>query len=193
MKLLKALLIILFLTVPALGREELYNLFNGVKTLKIVFSQRTKLPVAGDEVSLYEGVIYYKRPLKFRWEYTKGANVLIVSDGKFFKSEIEGECQIGELSNQPLFPLIELIEDPQKFKRDFEVKEVEREGSIEVITVKPKYEEAFFKELKFVLERGRLKEVETLQEDGTRAKYRIEKVIRNLPLKDSLFKITPCK
>ena len=190
MKLLLTLLALLLTALPAFGGEgELYRLFQGVNTLKIVFSQKTKLPVAGDEVSLYEGVIYYKRPLKFRWEYTKGANVLIVSDGKLFKSEIEGECQIGELSNQPLFPLIELIENPEKFKEDFKVKEVSKEE----ITVAPKYDGAFFKEITFVLKDGRLVEVRTIQEDGTRANYEIKEVVKNLPLKDSLFQITPCK
>lgn len=179
---------------PAFGGEEdLYNLFKGVNTLKIVFSQKTVLPVAGDEVTLYQGVIYYKRPLKFRWEYTKGANVLILSDGKFLKSEIEGECQVGELSSQPLFPLIELIEDPQKFRRDFEVERVEKKGDLEVITIVPKYEGAFFKKISFILDGGRLVGVETLQEDGTKADYQIEEIVKNLPLDDSLFQLIPCR
>jgi len=193
-KLLLAVLLAVILPLSdAFGEEELYSLFKGVNTLKINFSQKTRLPVAGDEVSLYEGVIYYKRPLKFRWEYTKGADVLIVSDGKFIKSSIEGECQIGELSNQPLFPLIELIESPEKFKSSFKVKRVEREGDTEEITVTPNYDEPFFKEITFVIKNGELAEVKTLQEDGTQAKYEIKKVVRNLPLKDSLFKVTPCE
>ncbi len=191
---LKLILCLLITTSAAFGQTtDLFNLFKGVKTLKITFSQITKLPVAGDEVSLYKGVIYYKRPLKFRWEYTQGAKVLIVSDGKLVKSSVEGECQVGELSPETLFPLIELIENPKGFKMDFLVKEIKREGNWEAIKIVPKYKDPFFKEVTFILKDGKLVAVETLQEDGTQAKYRIEKIVKNLPLKDSLFRVTPCR
>jgi len=173
--------------------DELINLFKGADTLKIVFNQKTEIPVAGDEVSLYTGVIYYKRPSKFRWEYTRGADVLIVSDGKLLKSSIEGDCQVEELKGEPLFPLIELIDSPERFKKDFKVKKIQKEGEWVAITIIPRYKDAFFKEITFILKGGRLKEVRTLQEDGTLATYQIEEIDKNIPLKESLFRVTPCR
>jgi len=74
-KFLTALFIILT-TQPASADFKCFlEKLKSVKSMKILFSQRTKLPVAGDEVDLYSGVIYYKRPLHFRWEYKKGSDI----------------------------------------------------------------------------------------------------------------------
>lgn len=190
-------LVVLFLSIltstTALGEEgDIYTLFKGVNSLKILFSQRTKLPVAGDEVSLYEGVIYYKRPLKFRWEYTKGAKVLIVSNGELVKSSIEGECQIAEIADQPIFALIELIDNPEKFKEDFRVKELKKNKSWKVVRITPNYKDAFFKEITFIIKDKKLKKVITVEEDGTKGEYQIEEIEKNVPLNDDLFQVTPC-
>ncbi|MEO2066364.1 MAG: outer membrane lipoprotein carrier protein LolA [Desulfurobacteriaceae bacterium] len=193
MKFLVALFLSILTSTTTLGEEEdIYTLFKGVNSLKILFSQRTKLPVAGDEVSLYEGVIYYKRPLKFRWEYTKGVKVLIVSNGELVKSSIEGECQIAEIADQPVFALIELIDNPEKFKEEFRVKELKKNKSWEVVRITPNYKDAFFKEITFIIKDKKLKKVITVEEDGTKGEYQIEEIENNVPLDDDLFRVTPC-
>ena len=175
--------------------KPLLEKLKGVKSLKVEFTQKSKLPVAGDEVTLYKGVIYYKRPLKFRWEYTWGSKALLISDGKHLEVSFgDGECQVTELEpNTSLFPLIELVESPELFKESFRVVKVEREGRRTAITLRARRKEAFFKELTFVLDKGKLLKVKSLQEDGTYGVYRIEKMEKNLKLKDELFKLTGCK
>ncbi|WP_457679237.1 LolA family protein [Thermovibrio sp.] len=167
--------------------------FKGIKSLEVFFSQETKLPIAGDEVSLYKGVIYYKRPLKFRWEYTWGSSALIVSNGELLKSSIGGNCQIIKVSRDNLFPLIELVEEPELFKERFKLTSFKRNGEYAVLRLKPAYKDAFFKEITFVLRKGSLFEVEVVQEDGTKELYKVEKIVKNPPLRDSLFRIIPCK
>jgi outer membrane lipoprotein carrier protein len=172
----------------AVSKEALLSLFENVDALKMEFSQITELPVAGDTVSLYKGVIYYKRPLKFRWEYTEGSSSLIVSDGHRVLVNIEGDCQVMELDNNALFPFIELLENREEFLRRFGVRE-ERDR----IVVIPKDGESVFKEIAFVFKGGKLVRIETLQEGGTRSVYEIKSIEKNVKLSDDLFRVSSCE
>lgn len=175
--------------------QTLLNLFKGVKTAQIVFSQKTVVPVAGNEVTLYRGEIFYKRPLKFLWRYTWGSRMFIVSDGELLETVFDdGSCQLSSIKgNLDLFPLLLLAESPDRFLKRFTPVEYLKEGSGEVITFKSKYSDSFFKKITFFFEEGKLKELKTVQSDGTEETFKVERVELNLPLKDSLFRVKECK
>ena len=196
-KVLLTAVTILSLTGSSQGETgvELLQQLSGARTLEVTFHQQTKLPVAGDEVTLYKGVIYYKRPLKFLWEYTYGSKLKIVSNGKEVETVFDdGSCQKEPLNpGSALFPLLLVAENFKLFKEFYEVKSVEKRGNETAVKVVPKFKDSFFKQVSFVFKKNRLTRVKTVQFNGVEATYFVDGLKKNLSLPDSLFKLPPCK
>ncbi len=199
MRTLLTFLLLVFLFSNALSSSfsdyemKLREIFGKVKTLEVKFSQKTKLPVAGDEITLYKGIIYYKRPLKFRWQYTWGDSSFIVSDGKFIESFIEGNRQVYPIKEGELFPLIELVEFPDSFFKEFKLVKVDKEGGVLKLRFKSLRRNPFFREITLYLKGNRLVGLFTVQSDGTESFYEITSFKENIPLKDELFKVKGLK
>ena len=198
MKAFFSTLLFLILSLPVYGGElpkTLLNLFKGVKTAEITFSQKTFVPVAGNEVTLYRGEIFYKRPLKFLWRYTWGSRMEIVSNGKFLETVFDdGSCQLTPLEgNLNMFPLLLLAESPEEFLKEFKVVSDEKREGVEVVTCVARGKDPFFRKFIFFFKGGRLEGLKAVQSDGTEETFVIEKLKLNIPVKDSLFKLRPCK
>lgn len=187
----------LFLTNSAYGNVGRFlEQLKSIKTLKLVFSQETRIPIAGDNVDLYGGVIYYENPSKFRWEYTKGSNIFIVSNGKFIETVFpsDKECQLTKLdSRSELFPLFQILNAPDRFKELFKVLNEEKEGNVEVIELQPRYIGSIFEKIVLFLSKNcKLKAFKTVQIDGTSATYIVNSFIVNPKISSSLFRLIPC-
>ena len=192
-----ALFSVLFIQPASADLECFLEKLKGITSMKIVFSQRTKLPVAGDEVDIYSGVIYYKRPLHFRWEYKKGSDIRIISNGEFLEVIFpsEGECQVTELSTPGVvFPLFQIIENPENLRRLFKVSKESREGNSWVVELLPKYKDSSFDRVTLFIDRNcNLKAIKTFQFDGTEATYILKEVKANVKVPEELFKLKLCK
>ncbi|MEO2068667.1 MAG: outer membrane lipoprotein chaperone LolA [Desulfurobacteriaceae bacterium] len=193
-RLFKFFFLFLIFTTPSYGDNLdcfLENL-KFVKTLKIVFSQKTKLPISDDEVESYRGVIYYKRPSKFLWKYTKGSDIFVISDGKFLEVVFpeDRECQLTEVNeSSEFFPLFKILDAPSKFYQFFKVSDL---GSGEFV-LEPRYEKSTFERIYLVVDKScNLKLFKTVQIDGTESKYVIKSFEENVKLEDNLFKLIPC-
>jgi len=164
-----------------------------VKTLEIVFSQRTKLPVSDDEVESYRGVIYYKRPSKFLWKYTKGSDIFVISDGKFLEVVFpeDRKCQLTEVSeSSDFFPIFKILDTPSELYQLFKVSNL---GGGEFI-LEPKYRNSVFEEIHLGVDKScNLRMFKTIQIDGTESKYVVKSFRKNVKLRDNLFKLVPCK
>lgn len=192
------LLFVLLLSSDSSGGElpkNLLKLFKNTKTVHIVFNQKTVLPVAGNDVTLYRGEIFYKRPLKFLWRYTWGSRMEIVSDGKEIETVFDdGSCQIAPLKeNLNLFPLLLLAESPKKFLKEFQVVEDRRSGNSEVVVCRARGKDPFFREFVFFFKNGKLKSLKAVQSDGTEETFVLDRVEKNVPVKESLFRLKRCK
>src|SRR5688572_26161011 len=91
----KLLLALLLLATPALALTPLKeksvgipdaalvakveNYLNSIKTLQADFGQAANATIKGADIS--SGRFYLQRPGKFRWEYLKGQQILIISNG----------------------------------------------------------------------------------------------------------------
>jgi outer membrane lipoprotein carrier protein len=192
-EIVKILLFVLLLFQTSLA-GTLTDYFKGINTLHIVFSQRMELPVAGDEVTMYKGEIFYKKPLKFLWKYTWGSKSLVVSNGRLMEAVLDdGTCQISSVKeNLSLFPILELVEAPEHLKEEYNI--IYRKlNSDEIFILKPKSKNSYFKGIRFLFERNRLKEVVAIQYDGTEQTYLIKEFEKNVPLRNSLFKLEECE
>lgn len=198
MKSLLLLFVLLLLSSDSSGGElpeNLLKLFKNTKTVHIVFNQKTVLPVAGNDVTLYRGEIFYRRPLKFLWRYTWGSRMEIVSNGKEIETVFDdGSCQIAPLKeNLNLFPLLLLAESPEKFTSEFQVIEDRKSGNSEVVVCRARGKDPFFREFVFFFKKGKLKSLKAVQSDGTEETFVLDRVEKNVPVKDSLFRLKRCK
>ncbi|ADY73426.1 outer membrane lipoprotein carrier protein LolA [Desulfurobacterium thermolithotrophum DSM 11699] len=198
-KILSSLVLTFFFVAPAYGDGKLDSFLEklkSIKTLKIVFSQETKLPVAGDTVDLYGGVIYYEKPSKFRWEYTKGSDIYLVSNGEYLETVFpsDNQCQITELDTKSeLFPLFQILNNPENFKKLFKIVKIEESRNFETVELKPTYENSIFEKIILLIDKDcNLKAFKTVQIDKTFATYVIKSWKENVKLSENLFKITPC-
>ena len=198
MKSLLLLFVLLLLSSDSSGGElpkNLLKLFKNTKTVHIVFNQKTVLPVAGNDVTLYRGEIFYRRPLKFLWRYTWGSRMEIISNGKEIETVFDdGSCQIAPLKeNLNLFPLLLLAESPEKFTSEFQVVEDRRSGNSEVVVCRARGKDPFFREFVFFFKNGKLKSLKAVQSDGTEETFVLDRVEKNVPVKESLFRLRRCK
>ncbi len=178
------------------GFECFLNRISKVRSVEISFEQRTKLPVAGDEVSLYKGKILFKKPAYFRWFYTYGSDMVIVSDGKYVEIlyPSDNECEVYALDRKSeLFPLIKLLSAPLSYGEFFKVVGREREGDLERVELKPKYKDSLFSSIVLWFSGCSLKAFKTVQAGGTEGFYVVKEFIMNKHLTDENFQIRNCK
>ncbi|TCK06431.1 LolA family protein [Phorcysia thermohydrogeniphila] len=198
---MRRLLTVLFIILTAQPASADLKCFleklKSVKSMKILFSQRTKLPVAGDEVDLYSGVIYYKRPLHFRWEYKKGSDIRIISNGELLEVIFpsEKECQVTELSApSTVFPLFQIIENPENLRKLFKVLKESKDGDSWVVGLSPTYKDSTFERVTLFIDGScNLRAIKTYQFDGTEATYIFREVTINEELPEKLFELEACE
>jgi len=175
------------------GWECLLSKVKDVRTMKLVFTQEMRLPMAGDSVPTFSGVVYYKRPLKFRWEYTRGSDAILVSDGNLLEMKVPsaGQCQVNRLSGyQEVFPLFQMAEDSQAFSRLFRTVS---EGPNTVKLV-PAFKNSAFEEITIYLEGNcNIRAMKIRDQFGAELIYNFDSFTVNEDLPDSLFEIEPCK
>ncbi len=193
---LLVLFTLFFTTLPATaGFECFLERVSKASSVEISFEQRTKLPVAGDEVSLYKGKILFKKPFYFKWFYTYGSDMVITSDGKYVEVYYpsEGECQVYTLDREnELFPLIKLLSAPLSYNKFFVAKR-EKEGKIERVELKPTYKDSIFSSIVLWFDECSLKAFKTIQTDGTEALYVVKSLILNRHIDRNSFEISTCK
>jgi len=196
LKLLKLIIALIILSTPARGDvKPLLTPFWKARTVEVRFKQLTKIPVAGDTVDLYEGILYLKKPMKLLWKYTRGSRIFIVSDGKFVETVFpsEKECRILPIEETTLLPLIKLLEGESLFNKSFKLKETERSGNLTVLSLEPRTKDSYFKEVKLFFKGKKLIAIKTTSEDGTESTYQIVSVQLNKKLPENLFRLVPCK
>ncbi|WP_297445436.1 outer membrane lipoprotein carrier protein LolA [Desulfurobacterium sp.] len=194
MKALSLALITLLFVTPSWGNEPckvITNLFKGTNTAYILFSQKTSLPIAGNNVTLYKGEIFYKRPLQFMWHYTWGSKMKIISDGKSIETCFDdGSCQIYSLSETTdLFPLLLLAESPEIFLDKYRVVKTQKSKNSEICELEAKDKNLFFKKLIFFFKKEKLKSFKTIQRDGTEETFIIKEIKLNVPINKNIFKL----
>jgi len=186
-------LILLFFLQTSYG-ATLENYLKGIDSLYVSFEEQMELPVAGDEVSLYRGEIFYKRPLKFLWRYTWGSKAFVVSDGEFIETFLgDGECQVSKVNEGlSLFPLLQIVEFPNRIREFYSVKEMEGDSE-SLFVLKPKRGDSLFSRVELLFKGNVLKEVVTFQSDGTKQVYLIKVFKKNIKIPDSLFRLKKCE
>jgi outer membrane lipoprotein carrier protein len=163
-----------------------------IKTLEIRFSQEVRIPAIGNDVDMYKGVILYKRPSRFKWKYTWGSRICIVSDGRFIYSVFPSEKRIEKTrigNSTEGLPLIDILDRPSNFKKEFSYSVIGKNKKFSLIKITPRIPNGIFTRIDMLIDRNcRVRLFKTYQADGTKSTYIVNSWIENLKLSDNEFK-----
>ncbi|WP_456395252.1 LolA family protein [Desulfurobacterium sp.] len=184
----------------ALAENNLFSFIeelSRVKTLKVSFIQITRLDPDLDEKDFYEGEIYYKRPSKFKWVYTKNSKMEIVSNGKEIYTCIPEEKKLLKSSLKEgidYLPVIRILESPQEFDNYFRVVSDAKFKDKVAFELVPLKGNLTYKRIIVVFKQNSTVPIsfQILNDDGSNITYIIKSWKENVKLPDTVFRLDRC-
>ena len=191
------LVLILVSATPAVAaengaRQQLDAFSMGLDTLAASFSQRI---VSRDGVveDASEGRVWLARPNRFRWAYGGEWPELVVADGEKIWMYDEALEQVTVRDQQAATvdsPLAVLMQ-PDLLDREFEVREVGENDSMQLLELRAREAEADFERLLLGLRDDALELLIVEDAFGLRTEFRFRAIERNPELDSDLFRFTP--
>ena len=174
------------------ARQQLDAFSMGLDTLAASFSQRI---VSRDGVveDASEGRVWLARPNRFRWAYGGEWPELVVADGEKIWMYDEALEQVTVRDQQAATvdsPLAVLMQ-PDLLDREFEVREVGENDSMQLLELRAREAEADFERLLLGLRDDALELLIVEDAFGLRTEFRFRAIERNPELYSDLFRFTP--
>jgi len=174
--------------------EVLKDYLKGLTTLSSDFDQVT---FNADHSAMTEsgGVFYIKRPGKFRWEYRKPGEQIIVADGKrvyVYDVELEQVSHQDEAKALAGTPAL-LLADDGPIEGEFRVKDLPAADGMSWVELTPKATDTEVQQIRIGFEGKELRTL--LMEDsfGQMTRLSFSHTERNPSLADDLFRLEPNK
>ncbi len=194
---LAVLLIVILPMSVALAADPgqiLKDYLKGLDTLSADFEQVT---FNADRNAMAEstGVFYLKRPGKFRWEYRKPGEQIILADGKrvyVYDVELEQvshQDQAKALAGTPAM----LLADSAPIDREFSIKDLPARDGLAWLELKPKAQDTEVQSIQIGFEGKELRSLIMEDAFGQVTRLLFAGAKRNPSLKDDLFKLQPNK
>lgn len=174
--------------------QVLKDYLKGLDTLSADFEQVT---FSADRNAMAEsaGVFYLKRPGKFRWEYRKPGEQIILADGKrvyVYDVELEQvshQDQAKALAGTPAM----LLADSAPVDREFSIKDLPTRDGLAWLELKPKAQDTEVQSIQIGFEGKELRSLIMEDAFGQVTRLLFSGAKRNPSLKDDLFKLQPNK
>jgi outer membrane lipoprotein carrier protein len=174
--------------------EVLKDYLTGLNTLSSDFEQVT---FNADHSAMAEssGVLSIKRPGKFRWEYKKPGEQIIIADGKrvyVYDVELEQvshQDQAKALAGTPAL----LLADGGPIDREFRVKDLPSADGMTWVELTPKAEDTEVQEIRIGFEGKELRSLIMEDSFGQMTRLLFAGTKRNTDLPDDLFRLKPNK
>ena len=181
------------LAAPANGGEaRLHAFLEGLVTLQAEFAQTTITAEHGNAVEA-EGTFYLRRPGKFRWEYRKPADQLIVADGSrvwLYDPELEQVSHKNEEDALRGTPAL-VLSDTGPIENHFSISDVGARDGGQWVELRPKAEDSEVSRIELAFVGDHLDRVEMEDAFGQITRFRFSKLERNPTLDRSLFEFRP--
>lgn len=166
--------------------------YNSTKTLQVSFEE--EFTGAGGRRQQEAGELFLRKPGRMRWNYSKPAGKLFVSDGKevYFYNPVTNRAEKTKLRETedmraPLAFLLGKLDFDKDF-RDFSLKSGGKEA---VVTAVPKSDKLPYKRVAFTvnpLNGYAIEELVVTGQDNSLLTFRFRNEVVNPPLKDNIFK-----
>lgn len=172
---------------------RLQEKYNSITSIKADFVQ--EVTSKGMPSMKSEGKVWLKKPGKMRWEYSKPAKDLIVSDGKtiwLFQPDLNQVIEKPAASSATTMAT-DFLSGIGRIDKEFEVKVAELESAHHVLILTPRQEQQGLKKLILEVNRESYIVEKTVITDhfGNQTSVTFGNVKLNAKVKDSLFKYTP--
>lgn len=192
--LLAALTLVSSLALAADPGQVLKDYLKGLDTLSSDFEQ---VSFNADRTAMAEskGVFYLKRPGKFRWEYKKPGEQIILADGKrvyVYDVELEQvshQDQAKALAGTPAL----LLADSAPVDQEFVIKDLPSRDGLTWLELKPKTPDTEVQSIQIGFEGKELRSLIMEDAFGQVTRLLFSAAKRNPSLKDDLFKLQPNK
>jgi outer membrane lipoprotein carrier protein len=189
-----ALLILPLAAFAAEPGQALRDYLKGLDTLSSDFEQVT---FNADHSAMAEskGVFYIKRPGKFRWEYRKPGEQIIIADGKrvyVYDVELEQvshQDQARALAGTPAL----LLADSAPIDREFSVEDLPSSDGLAWVELRPKAQDTEVQSIQIGFEGKELRNLIMEDSFGQVTRLLFAGTKRNPSLRDDLFRLQPNK
>lgn len=194
----KTLFALLCLGLPTISAaaaiDQLHQFLDGTKTARASFSQKVinKSGRAGQSAS---GTMSFLRPGKFRWEYTKPYNQLIIGDGsKLWSYDKDlNQVVIKPMSQAMGATPAALLAGSNELQKNFTLKEDGESDGLEWLEALPRSNEAGFERVRIGLKGGLPQAMEVRDNFGQTTLLQFSGFERNPALPADAFRFVPPK
>lgn len=192
-----SILLVLFAlsgTVQAGGVDRLKAFIAGAKTAEADFSQ-TVTDRAGRVSQQASGRMAFARPGKFRWDYSKPYEQVIVSDGVklwLYDADLE-QVTVKSLADAIAGTPAALLAGDNAIEKYFHLKDAPDAGGLEWLEATPKNKDTTFERIRMGFRGDTLVQMELDDFFGQRTTLKLVRLVRNPGIPPSRFAFTPPK
>ena len=176
------------------GVDRLKAFIAGAKTAEADFSQ-TVIDKSGRVSQQASGKMAFSRPGKFRWDYAKPYEQIIVGDGvKLWLHDID----LDQVTVKPLGEIIAgtpaaLLAGDNSIEKYFNLKNAADSDGLEWLEATPKNRDTTFVRIRMGFKGDDLAQMELFDFFGQRTTLKLSHFVRNPNIPASRFKFTPPK
>ncbi len=180
------------LTANAAAIPQLKAFVAGTTTLSAGFHQVVTAKNKHDEAN---GTLEISRPGRFRWNYAKPYEQLIVGDGKRLwiydkeLAQVTTRSLDAALGSSPAA----LLAGSNAIERDYTLREAGRQGDVDWLSASPKKSENTFNAIRMGFKANTLVEMELTDSFGNTTRITFANLKKNPALPSGIFSFTPPK
>lgn len=187
-----------FLFVPALAAaqsvDQLKSLLNQTQTAKARFAQ-VVLDKGGKTLQQSSGTMEFARPGRFRWEYSKPYEQVIVGDGSrlWIYDKDLNQVTVRKLDRALGASPAALLAGSNEIEKSYALKAAGTEGGLEWLEAIPRTQDTAFERIRLGLGRNGLEAMELRDQFGQTTVIKFSDLQRNVKLGPEAFRFTPPK
>ncbi len=174
------------------GVGRMHAFLQDVKTLKADF-QQTVLDSNGKQVKQSTGTLSIKRPNRFRWDYAKPNEEVIVADGKRLWLY---DVQLSQVTVKPLNDTLAaspavLLSGSNDVEKSFTVADLGEKDGLAWVSLIPKVKDTDFESVRLGFKGEDVSVMELKDNLGNTTRIEFDHVQRNVTVGDDSFNFTP--
>ena len=197
MKMLLTVLCLLGLSSPLAAAEpagiaRMHTFLQDVKTLKADF-QQTVLDSNLKQVKQSTGTLVIKRPNRFRWDYAKPNEEVIVADGKrlWLYDVALAQVTVKPLNDTLAASPAVLLSGSNDVEKSFTVQDLGEKDGLAWVNLVPKVKDTDFENVRLGFKGEDVSVMELKDNLGNTTRIVFDHVQRNVAVSDGVFKFTP--
>lgn len=182
-------------TAHAAATDRLKSFMTATHSAQADFTQEV-MDKSGKRIQSSSGAMQFERPGKFRWEYRKPYEQLIVGDGKkFWMYDVDlNQVTVKKLDAALGGSPAALLAGSNEIEREFTLKDIADRDGLEWLQAVPKSSESTFEKVLMAFNaKSELVMMELHDAFGHRTVLRFSELKNNPPLSPKLFQFAPPK